>query len=630
MMVAVGFAQKHPTVARGWRRLSLPVLILFVLGVLFAHMLVLLSIATKDPHSTSLGNPNENDALARHSFATSASFDNQKSNRKTDLFPTESYPQRRTTDSENSLKTITPGKLRSPEQGEFRGESINKPQAIAPSDAQMIAANDGGKGYHPDPSHVLKAFLEPIDFKDWESKPLPNRSTATADQLEEISFPRLNSCSKIPEMIPADQYPDHDPFLPWIHDVFPTHDGKFIQFVAQNRRRCHTGTTESEKKLLHLTQPNIALFQHVPIKRLKTADGNETRYRLSSHEQADPDGIATRFICRFKPSMQETLSVYNFDYDYAEHRKRVKHTFQYNDGGILSVRLSQFIFRCPVPANLVDVVKSGESLKNDWATIFVDLVPVRTPPRYGLANEFLQPRYSDRLPDKAEDRFDAHVEWGSDHVLPRIKDSGRWENIPVCQPSLKAYYPSNDTVEQPAKRIDASNEIDGGEKILTNHRLVACMWASAGYSTRGNRFAINDGQRRMLEWIHFNKLLGFEHFYLYDNSYAFSDKVTLKPIADMFPDEITYIKWPFQVCNNNPNNVDSPGERSSQYAAESSCRLRFGPHVQWIGQFDIDEYIIPMDHYTSILPILDKLDSEGKKILSFGSWRAWPKRDYIE
>ena len=266
-------------------------------------------------------------------------------------------------------------------------------------------------------------------------------------------------------------------------------------------------------------------------------------------------------------------------------------------------------------------------MKNNWATLFVDLVPIRTPPRYGLANEFLQPRYSERLPDKEEDRFDPQYQWGSDHVLPRIEDSGRWENIPICKPSLKAYYPSDDTSEQTTSTDAVA---DASQKDSTKHRLVACMWASAGYSTRGNRFAVNDGQRRMLEWIQFNRLLGFEHFYLYDNSYAFSDEITLKPVADLFPDAITYIKWPFQVCNNNPNNVDSPGERSSQYAAESSCRLRFGPHVEWIGQFDIDEYLIPMGNYTSMLPILDKLDSEGKKILSFGSWRAWPRRDYIE
>jgi hypothetical protein len=42
----------------------------------------------------------------------------------------------------------------------------------------------------------------------------------------------------LPEQWPVDEYPDADPFLPWIHDVFPTDDGKLIQFVAQNKRRC--------------------------------------------------------------------------------------------------------------------------------------------------------------------------------------------------------------------------------------------------------------------------------------------------------------------------------------------------------------------------------------------------------
>jgi len=364
------------------------------------------------------------------------------------------------------------------------------------------------------------------------------------------------------------------------------------------------------------------------VKRVK--DGDETRYKLTTHEEADPDGVATRFICRFKPSMEETLSVYNFDYDYAAFRKARQggHTFQYDDGGIKSVHLTQFLFRCPVPEHLIESVRTGESVKDDWATIFVDIIPIRTPPRYGVSSEFLQPRYNESLADE-KNRFDAKHEWGDNHILPRIEDSGRWENFPICRPSLLEYYSD----EQQSKAVavpdkDANNgNTEIGPKI---HRLVSCMWASAGYTTRGERFAINDGQRRMLEWVHYNKLLGFEHFYLYDNSYAYSSEITLKPIADLFPGEITYIKWPFQVCNNNPNNVDSPGERSSQYAAESSCRLRFGPHVDWIGQFDMDEYLVPMGSYTSVLPILDKLDKEGMKILSFGSWRAWPRRDLIQ
>lgn len=193
---------------------------------------------------------------------------------------------------------------------------------------------------------------------------------------------------------------------------------------------------------------------------------------------------------------------------------------------------------------------------------------------------------------------------------------------------------------------------------VKQHHLASCLWASTGYTTRGNRFAINDGQRRLVEWITYQKLIGVDHFYLYDNSGAFSNDPSnsLHPIAELFPGDVTIIDWPAQVCNNNPNNVDSVGERSSQYAAEASCRLRFGPHVNWIAQFDIDEYLVPstypgkreyrgkvlfvvspnrdfsfsVGNNTSILPLLEKLDQEGNKIVSFGSWRAWPRRRFIE
>ena len=117
------------------------------------------------------------------------------------------------------------------------------------------------------------------------------------------------------------------------------------------------------------------------------------------------------------------------------------------------------------------------------------------------------------------------------------------------------------------------------------HNLVSCIWASAGYATRGERFTINDGQRRLLEWITHNKLIGFDHFYLYDNSGAFNNcsdsnsnnginnksasSASLKNIADLFPEDVTYIPWPSKVCNNRPNNVKSPGERSSQYGTNS-------------------------------------------------------------
>lgn len=469
-------------------------------------------------------------------------------------------------------------------------------------------------------SQVLKAFLEPIDMSSWEIKPLPVRVTATADQLTEVKYPKLNSCSKLPEQWPTDEYPNADPFLPWIHDVFPTHDGKFIQFVAQNKRRCRTHFSDpSESRIVKAMQPQVAIFQHVAVKRINVGNNEtENRYRLASHEEADPDGHGTRFICRFKPSMKETLSVFNFDYDLAAHRKGLLRTFSEAGMDNKNFVTSQLIFQCPVPEELVETVRTGSSVQDDWASLFLDLVPIRTPPRYGAPNAILPPWYKHMETKNTTLMFDPVVEWGDQHILPKIKDAGRWENIPICKPSMLTYEPER------AKELAIVEKKDNTEKA---HKLVICVWASASFATRGDRYTVNDGQRRLNEWLHFNFLVGFDHIYIYDNSGAFSSDVTLQPITDKFQDKVTRVVWPAKVCNNRHN---TEGERSSQYAAESSCRLRFGPHVEWIGSFDVDEYIVPVGQYNSLLPLLDKLDEEGKKIISFPSFRSWARKEHIE
>jgi hypothetical protein len=42
------------------------------------------------------------------------------------------------------------------------------------------------------------------------------------------------------------------------------------------------------------------------------------------------------------------------------------------------------------------------------------------------------------------------------------------------------------------------------------------------------------------------------------------------------------------------------------------------------------EYLIPMGEHNSALSLLDKLDKEDTRIVSFGSWRAWPRFALIE
>ena len=88
------------------------------------------------------------------------------------------------------------------------------------------------------------------------------------------------------------------------------------------------------------------------------------------------------------------------------------------------------------------------------------------------------------MTDPAE-KFDPVAASGDNHILPAIQDSGRWENIPICKPSLMTY--EDQTVDE----VVAVQE----KHPVKKHRLVSGIWVSAGYTTRGSRFAINDGER---------------------------------------------------------------------------------------------------------------------------------------
>ena len=127
--------------------------------------------------------------------------------------------------------------------------------------------------------------------------PLPLR-TNTPNDLIKFEYPKLQTCHDVPGKIPvdrglefdkegqqivwnvgdeptADDYPmqeapfcpvDADPFLPWIHDVFPSLDGTKIQFIAQNKRRCKTG--KNFRTDLRRMEPQVALMQPVSVQRI--------------------------------------------------------------------------------------------------------------------------------------------------------------------------------------------------------------------------------------------------------------------------------------------------------------------------------------------------------------------------
>ena len=78
-----------------------------------------------------------------------------------------------------------------------------------------------------------------------------------------------------------------------------------------------------------------------------------------------------------------------------------------------------------------------------------------------------------------------------------------------------------------------------------------------------------------------------------DNDEYDSLQPTVKKFA--YTQRVTRIEWPATIYNNNSNNTnDSPGEHLMQYAAEKSCRTRYGLYSEWMTFLDTDEYFVPI------------------------------------
>lgn len=547
------------------------------------------------------------------------------------------------------------------------------------------------------------AFLEPAisywDLKKEKSPkntfgdpitPLPLR-TQSPSNLTEIIYPKIQSCSDIPAKLPIIRGletdskgelifqnvknekvlldpmkevhvcpVDADPFLPWIHDVFPFLDGTKIHFVAQNKRRCNTG--KKFKIEMDRLEPQFSLLQPVSVTEFTSLEDmplnmwnqtsemegevesvKEKRWRLSTLEEANPDGKYTRFICRFKSvvssnnnegvtktiNLGETLSVYPVNYEFVHMRKGYKAMISKGEPDKGSFWLSSYQFDCPVPSEvnkLQDTIKHGTSIINNKATLYVDLIPIRTPPRVGDGFHF-----------ESSGQFDAEARWGQHHVLPKIEASGRWQNIPICRPPYhsKATQELTTNLEDKNEKNlevtdipDQKKDYENGDK---SNYLVGCLWASAMYKTRNDGVYVSDTRDRLIEWLDFHFMVGFDHIYIYDNTAAhvspedYTNTTGLLDIISEYysPNEVTHIEWPMRVCNNNFPQNENAGERSSQYAAESSCRVRYGPQTTWMASFDTDEYFIPSGKYTNLKDLLSDSEEKGINILSFKSARGF-------
>lgn len=125
----------------------------------------------------------------------------------------------------------------------------------------------------------------------------------------------------------------------------------------------------------------------------------------------------------------------------------------------------------------------------------------------------------------------------------------------------------------------------------------------------------------IVTWLEYNLVIGFEHFYIFDN-----DPQQHGPLEDLlrpYVDEgtVTYVWYPMRDCYRKSNDELHGSRMSISQAMSSTTSLRRYSHeTEFMGHFDVDEYIQLPAHVDDIKTLLHEMPSTKLILFSSQQW----------
>ncbi len=115
------------------------------------------------------------------------------------------------------------------------------------------------------------------------------------------------------------------------------------------------------------------------------------------------------------------------------------------------------------------------------------------------------------------------------------------------------------------------------------------------------------------EWIEYHKLVGVEHFYLYNNESEDNFLNVLKPFIEL--GEVTLIHWPDRSSNEYTDTLYAWVYSTQMSACEDAISLAKNK-TKWIAAIDVDEFIVPVQE-NSIPAVLSKYEKQFPGVAVF-------------
>ncbi|TIH12940.1 hypothetical protein D0S45_16595 [Marinifilum sp. JC120] len=112
------------------------------------------------------------------------------------------------------------------------------------------------------------------------------------------------------------------------------------------------------------------------------------------------------------------------------------------------------------------------------------------------------------------------------------------------------------------------------------------------------------------EWICYYKLMGVEHFYLYDNGDYEKSRKLLAPFIE--EGSVTLIPFP-ELKGLGYDGTEKDKEQCMQYLAYGDFLVRYMHNVEWVLKVDIDEFVYPKlsSGFNTIEEYIDSIPDVG-------------------
>lgn len=105
------------------------------------------------------------------------------------------------------------------------------------------------------------------------------------------------------------------------------------------------------------------------------------------------------------------------------------------------------------------------------------------------------------------------------------------------------------------------------------------------------------------EWIEYHRVVGVDHFYLYNNGSSDRFLNVLKPYIK--EGVVTLISWPDHVAHQNEENVFMWSLSTQISAYENAVKVKAGHETKWLVFLDVDEFLVfPNDK--NVKTVLDR------------------------